>query len=94
MMYTMRGSGLYDTRNRRIALSRGAGIYDGNNQRVATVRGNHLFDADNKIMMTMRGEHIYDAGNNKVASLIDVQKSIEGAWEGMQPVALWYCFIR
>jgi hypothetical protein len=93
-IYTMRGSGLYDTRNRRIALTRGEEIYDDNNQKVATIRGNNLFDSGDKKMMTMRGEDIYDANGNRVGSLLDAQNSIEGAENGMHSVALWYCFIR
>jgi hypothetical protein len=94
MIYTIRGPGLYDTHNRRIALTRGEGIYDGNNQRVATMRGNYLLDSDDRKMMTIRGAYIYDANNDRVGSLLDAQKSIEGAKEGMHSVALWYCFIR
>ena len=44
--------------------------------------------------MTVRGAYIYDAVNKCVGSLLDAEKKIEGAEEGMQSVALWYCFIR
>jgi hypothetical protein len=94
MVYTMHDSGLYDTRNKRIAVIRNMGIYSGDNKRVATMRGNYLFDSDNRKMMTIRGAFIYDANNNRVGSLLDVQKKIEGAGEEMNSVALWYCFIR
>jgi hypothetical protein len=94
MKYVMRGSDLYSTHNKRIALTNGEGIYDGNNQRVATMRGNSLFDSNNKKMMTVQGAYIYDANDNRVGSLTDAQKSIEGAGEGMLSIALWYCFIR
>ena len=94
MVYTMRDSGLYDTRNRRIAVIRNMGIYNGDNKRVATIRGNFLFDSDDRKMMAIRGAYVYDANNNRVGSLLDVQKKIEGAGEEMISVALWYCFIR
>ena len=93
-MYKMRGLVLFDSHNRRIAITRGEDIYDGNNRRIATIRGNFLFDSNNKKMMTVRGANIYDAANNRVASLLDVQESIEGGLAGMHSVALWYCFIR
>jgi hypothetical protein len=73
---------------------RGAEIYDGNNLRVATMRGNYLFDSDNRKMMTIRGAYIYDADNKRVASLLDAEKTIKGSDDGMQSIALWYCFIR
>jgi hypothetical protein len=94
MMYTMRGSRLYDTHNRRIAVIRGEEIYDSDNQRVATMRGNHLYDSDNNIMMTIRGANIYDAKDTRVGSLSEVQQLIEGGVEKFLSVALWYCFIR
>jgi len=93
-IYKMRGLELFDSHNRRIAITRGEDIYDGNSRRIATIRGNFLFDADNRKMMTVRGANIYDAANRRVASLLDAQKSIEGASTEMRSVALWYCFIR
>jgi hypothetical protein len=45
-------------------------------------------------MMTVRGAFIYDADNTCVGSLADAQKKIIGAEDGMQSIALWYCFIR
>lgn len=90
----MHGPGLFNSLHRRIALIRGQEIYDGDNRRVATMRGNYLFDSENRKMMTVRGAYIYDAVNKCVGSLLDAEKKIEGAEEGMQSVALWYCFIR
>jgi exosome complex RNA-binding protein Rrp4 len=90
----MRGSGLFDSLHRRIAFIQGKEIYDRDNRRVATMRGNYLFDSDNRKMMTVRGEYIYDANDNRVGSLLDAQKSIEGVGEKMHSVALWYCFVR
>jgi hypothetical protein len=92
--YKMRGLDLFDSHNRKVAITRGEDIYDGNNRRIATIRGNFLFDSDNRKMMTVRGAHIYDAAGRRVASLIEAQKSIDGALSGMHSVALWYCFIR
>jgi hypothetical protein len=94
MKYTMRDTGLYNGHNRRIAFTRGDEIYDGDNRRVATMHGNYLFDSENRKMMTVRGGFIFDVDNKQVASLVDVQKLIEGAEEGLQAVALWFCFIR
>ena len=94
MIYTMRGHGLYDSLHRRVALMRGQEIYDGDNRRVATINGNSLYDSDNRKIMTVRGAYIYDAVNTCVGSLLDAQKKIDGAVEGMQSVALWYCFVR
>jgi formylmethanofuran:tetrahydromethanopterin formyltransferase len=94
MKYTMRDTGLYNGHNRRIAFTRGDEIYDGNNRRVAIMHGNYLFDSENRKMMTVRGGFIFDADDKQVASLVDAQKSIKGAREKMQAVALWYCFIR
>ncbi|MFZ1976419.1 MAG: 4-fold beta flower protein [Bacteroidota bacterium] len=94
MTYTMRGPDLYDTHNRKIAVTRGAGIYDRDNRRVATIRGNNLFDSDDRKLMTVRGSFIYDAGNKRVASLVEAEDAITGASVGMLSVALWYCFIR
>ena len=94
MKYTIRETGLYNGHNRRIAFTRGEEIYDGDNWRVATVHGKYLFDSENRKMMTVRGGFIFDADDKQVASLVAVQKSIEGAVEGMQAIALWYCFIR
>ena len=94
MSFTMRGQGLYDSLHRRIAIMRGQEIYDGDNRRVATINGNFLYDSDNRKMMTVRGAYIYDAVNTCVGSLSDARKKIDGAVEGMQSIALWYCFIR
>jgi hypothetical protein len=94
MKYTMRDTGLYNGHNRRIAFIRGDEIYDGDNRRVATMHGKYLFDSENRKMMTVRGGFIFDVDNKQVASLVEVQKLIEGAEEGLQAVALWYCFIR
>jgi len=93
-IYKMHGLELFDSHNRRIAITRGEDIYDGNNRRIATIRGNYLFDSDNRKMLTVRGANIYDTSNKRVASLLDIQKTIEGALAGMQSAALWYCFIR
>ncbi len=90
----MRDTGLYNGHNRRIAFIRGDEIYDGDNRRVATMHGKYLFDSENRKMMTVRGGFIFDVDNKQVASLVEVQKLIEGAEEGLQAVALWYCFIR
>jgi hypothetical protein len=94
MKYTMRDNGLYNGHNRRIAFTRGDEIYDGENRRVATMHGNYLFDSENRKMMTVRGGFIFDVDNKQVASLVEVQKLIKSAEEGMQAVALWFCFIR
>jgi hypothetical protein len=94
MKYTMRDNGLYNGHNRRIAFTRGDEIYDGDNRRVATMHGNYLFDSENRKMMTIRGGFIFDVDDKQVASLVEVQKLIKSAEEGMQAVALWYCFIR
>jgi uncharacterized protein YxjI len=94
MTYTMRGRNLYDSLHRRIAFIRGQEIYDGDNRRVATINGNFLYDSDSRTMMTVRGENIYDAADNCVGSLLDARKKIAGAEEGMESIALWYCFIR
>jgi hypothetical protein len=94
MTYTMRGAGLFNSLHRRIALMRGKEIYDGDNRRVATISGKYLYDSDNRKMMTVRGAYIYDAMNKCVGSQLDAAKKIDGAEEGMQSVALWYCFIR
>jgi len=90
----MRGSGLFNSLHRRIALMRGKEIYDGDNRRVATINGKYLYDLDNRKMMTVRGAYFYDAVNKCVGSLLDAENKIEGAEEGMPSVALWYCFIR
>jgi hypothetical protein len=58
------------------------------------MHGKYLFDSENRKMMTVRGGFIFDVDNKQVASLVEVQKLIEGAEEGLQAVALWYCFIR
>jgi len=94
MKYTIRDNGLYNGHNRRIAFTRGDEIYDGDNRRIATMQGNYLFDSENRKMMTVRGGFIFDIHNKQVASLVAVQKLIEGAGEGLQAVALWFCFIR
>ena len=94
MTYSMRGHNLYDSLHRRIAFIRGQEIYDGDNRRVATINGNFLYDSDNRKMMTVRGANIYDASNVCVGTLLDAQKKIAGAEEGMESIALWYCFIR
>ena len=94
MKYTIRDNGLYNGHNRRIAFTRGDEIYDGDNRRVATMHGNYLFDSENRKMMTVRGGFIFDVDNRQVASLVEVQKLIKSLEEGMQAVALWYCFIR
>jgi hypothetical protein len=94
MKYSMRDTGFYNGHNRKIAFTRGEEIYDADNRRVATVHGKYLFDSENRKMMTVRGAFIFDSDNKQVASLLAAQKSIEGATEGMQAVALWYCFIR
>jgi hypothetical protein len=94
MSYTMRGLGLFNSLHKRIAFIRGKEIYDGDNRRVATINGNYLYDSNNKKMMTVRGAFIYDADNTCVGSLADAQKKIIGAEDGMQSIALWYCFIR
>jgi len=93
-LYKMHGLELYDSHNRKIAVTRGEDIYDGNNRRIGTIRGNYLFDPDNRKMLTVRGANIYDAANKRVASLLEIQNTIEGALAGMQSAALWYCFIR
>lgn len=92
--YTMRGSGLYNSQNRRIAITKGESIYDAGNRRVGAIRGDGLFDSDNRIMMTVRGRDMYDADNKKIAGLSEVKQSIEGLAEGMLRSALWYCFVR
>lgn len=94
MIYTMRGPGLFNSLHRRIALMRGKEIYDGDNRRVATISRKYLYDSDNRKMMTVRGGYIYDAVNKCVGSLLDAEKKIVGGEEGMQSIALWYCFIR
>jgi hypothetical protein len=45
-------------------------------------------------MMSVRGSNIYDAANKQVASILEIQKTIDGALAGMHSIALWYCFIR
>jgi len=92
--YRMRGLGLYDSHNRKIATARGHAIFDASNRQVAGIRGNDLFDLEQRIMMSVRGNDIYDADNAKVASLSEVGESIKGAPDGMLPVAMWYCFVR
>jgi hypothetical protein len=44
--------------------------------------------------MSVRGSEIYDASNERVASLSEVKKRIQGAAEKTASTALWYCFIR
>jgi hypothetical protein len=92
--YEIRGRGLYDKRNRRIAIFHGSAIYDEQNQRVAIVRGDELFDTDDRKMATLRGSDIYDAHSLKVGSLSDVEDSISCTAIGVVQVALWYCFVR
>lgn len=93
-MYRMRGLGLYDSRNRKIATGRGHAIFDASNHQVAGFVGNELYDIEHRVMMTVRGTGIYDADNTKVATLSEVSKSIKGAPDGLTPVAMWYCFVR
>lgn len=93
-MYTMRGLGLYDARNRKIAITGGESIYDADNRRIGSIHGDDLFDSDGRIMMTVRDRDIYDADNKKVADLSEMQESIVGITEGMLRTALWYCFVR
>ena len=92
--YTMRGRGLYDPRNRRIAITGGESIYDADSRRIGSIHGDDLFDPDGRIIMTVRSRGIYDADNRKVADLSEMQESITGITEGMLRTALWYCFVR
>jgi hypothetical protein len=93
-IYRMRGLGLYDSHNRKVASVRGHAIFDAGNRQVAGIQGNDLYDVEHRIMMTVRGKNIYDADNTKVASLTDASKSIEGTLDGMMRAAMWYCFVR
>jgi hypothetical protein len=45
-------------------------------------------------MMTVRGSEIYDADDNKIGTLSEVKKVIEGEMDGIMCAALWYCFVR
>ncbi|HEY6953468.1 MAG TPA: hypothetical protein VI758_13765 [Bacteroidota bacterium] len=92
--YTMRGPGLYNAQNRKIAIVRGESIHDADDQRVAGIRGDGLYDSDGRMMMTVRGGDIYDSDNKKIAVLAEVQESIKGMPEGIVRAALWYCFVR
>jgi hypothetical protein len=93
-IFKMRGLGLYDSHNRKVASVRGQSIFDASNRQIAGIQGNDLYDVEHKIMMTIRGTDIFDAENIKVASVSDVGKSIEGAFDDMMRVAMWYCFVR
>jgi hypothetical protein len=92
--YKMRGLNLYNTQNRKIAITRGESIYDASYRRVGAIRGDDLFDSDGRIMMTVRDRDIYDSDNRKVGGIADVRESIEGITEGMLRTSLWYCFVR
>jgi hypothetical protein len=59
-----------------------------------TIYGIILFDPAKRKMLTVRGANIYDTSKKRVASLLDIQKTIEGAIAGMQSAALLRCFIR
>lgn len=92
--YRMRGTGLYDRRDHRIAMTRGESIYDAGNRRIGGVHGDDLFDTNGSIMMRIRGRDIFDARNMKVATLAEAEKSIEGTGDPSLVAALWYCFVR
>ncbi len=92
--YEMRGAGLYNAHNRKIAMTGGESIYDAGDRRIGTVLGDDLLDSDGRIMMTVRGLDIYDADNTKVAVLSEVLKSINGVVKDNLRAALWYCFVR
>jgi hypothetical protein len=94
MSYTIRGLGLYNASQRKIASLRGQGIYDSDNRRVGMMRGNDLFDTDNRKLMSINDHSVFDAHGERVASRLEAERSIEGTEKGMLPAALWYCFIR
>ena len=93
-VFKMFGSGLYNSHRHLIAKAEGESIFDAENQRVGVIRGNDLFDCGERKMMTVRGSGIYDAENNKIGSLSEVMKTIDGGIEEVMCAALWYCFIR
>jgi hypothetical protein len=92
--HKMRGAGLYNAHDRKIAMTRGESIYDAGDRRIGAVHGDDLFDTEGRIMMHIRGHNIYDAENKRVAALSEAQESIDGAVEGNLRAALWYCFVR
>lgn len=92
--YRVRGSGLYNKHNHKIATTRGVSIFDAENRKVGGVRDNELFDCNNNLMMQVRGRDIFDAKETKVATLADAEASIEGAEDENVLAALWYCFVR
>lgn len=92
--YKMRGAGLYNRHNHKIATTRGESIYDADNRRIGGVRGDELFDANGGLMMRIRGRDIFDGRNTKVATLADAENSIEGDGDANILAALWYCFVR
>jgi hypothetical protein len=92
--YHMQGRSLFNSHNRRVAMTNGRSIYDADNRRIGLIEGDELLDGDGRIMMIVRGGGIYDGGNERVAGLSEMQDSIEGIAEGMVRTSLWYCFVR
>ena len=92
--YLMRGLSLFDSRNRKIAITSGQSIYDAESRRIGSIHGDKLFDSQGRTMMTVRGLDIYDADDKMVANQSQAKESIEGIAEGMMRSALWYCFVR
>jgi len=92
--FRMRGTGLYNGHNHRIATTRGESIYDADDRRIGGIHGDVLFDSNGGLMMQIHGSNIYDARNQKVATLSEAEKSIEGPGDGNLIAALWYCFVR
>jgi len=58
------------------------------------MKGDELYDTEGRKMITLEGSDIFDADNKKIGSFSDVQRSIEGAVQGILHVAFWYCFVR
>ena len=92
--YRISGSGLYNAHHQLVAKAKGESLFDGDNRRVGIIKGNTLFDQDDRKMMSVRGSEIFNASGERVGSLSEVKKAIQGAVEEMMSSAMWYCFIR
>ena len=92
--FKMRGSDLLNSSLRKVATVRGNDILDDRLHKVATIRGNDILNERFQWVATVRGSDIYDEENVRLASLAEVQKTIDQAMGRITVAALWLFFVR
>jgi hypothetical protein len=91
--YKFDGKYLKDKYNNNIAVIDGKSIKDSQYNRVGEIDGERIKDSHYKIIAEIYGNDINDAGHNRIGTLDEIHKIIDGP-RGVSLAALWALLIR